>query len=255
MDNYSATVAAIANDYLRRVRAQLRLIPTHEQDDFLREVESHLYEAYQREPAGDDVARILAVLRNLGEPAEVVADRLPGSMVRSGASRNLPLFVLGGILVALFGLPLGFGGVAVVAGLLLALGALVLAYYAVAGSVLFVGVAFGLLGIMRVSLPGLFDRLVTMGFIQMGPPGGFVDQLSPAYQGLFLLLFAAMFVAGGLGMLRLGKRMLRGFRFLVSLVFDWLRRFAQKTRAKLSAGYRDRRRGTGTEYEPVAGRR
>ena len=76
----------------------------------MREIQSHVYEAYQQMPGEDDVARIFAVLRNLGEPGEVVADRLPGAMVRSGTRRNLPLYVAGGILIALFGIPLGFGG-------------------------------------------------------------------------------------------------------------------------------------------------
>jgi len=64
------------------------------------------------------VARILAVLRNLGEPAEVVAERLLGSFVRSGVKRLLPVRIAGGVLIALFGIPLGFGGAAVLTGLL-----------------------------------------------------------------------------------------------------------------------------------------
>ena len=84
MYNYPEVVAKIANDYLERVRLQLRTVPARERDEFLREIESHLYEAYQNTPGDDAVARILAVMRNFGEPAEVVADRLPGAMVRSG---------------------------------------------------------------------------------------------------------------------------------------------------------------------------
>jgi hypothetical protein len=81
-----------------------------------------------------------------------------------------------------------------------------------------------------------------------------VDQILPAYQGLFLILFAAVFAAGGLGMLRAGKRMLQGFRFLISLVFDWIRRFAQNVRTKMRGGYRELR-GDDAGYEPILGRR
>jgi hypothetical protein len=109
MNNYPEVVAKIAKDYLERVKSQLRLVPAHEQGEFLREIESHLYESYQQMPGEDDVARILAVLRNFGEPAEVVSDRLPGAMVRSGTKRNLPLYIMGGIFIALFGLPAGIG--------------------------------------------------------------------------------------------------------------------------------------------------
>jgi hypothetical protein len=115
---------------LERVKSQLGLVPIREQNEFLREIESHLYEAYQQTPGDDDVARILAVLRNLGEPAEVVSDRLPGTMVRSGTKRNLPLYVVGGILIALFGIPLGFGGLGVLVGILGGLAGMLVAFYA-----------------------------------------------------------------------------------------------------------------------------
>ena len=107
MNPYPEVVEKIANDYLERVKSQLRLVPAREKDEFLLEIQSHLYEAYQQMPGEDDVARILAVLRNLGEPADVVSDRLPGTMVRSGTKRNLPLYIVTGILIALFGIPLG----------------------------------------------------------------------------------------------------------------------------------------------------
>ena len=88
-------------------------------------------------PGEDDVGRILAVLRNLGEPAEVVADRLPDAMVRSGATRNLPLYIMGGILIAMFGIPLGLWRRGSAGGFLpFALAGIVIAYYATAGSIL-----------------------------------------------------------------------------------------------------------------------
>ncbi len=155
MNNYPEVVAKIVNDYLERVKSQLRLVPAHEQGEFLREIESHLYEAYQQTPGEDDVARILAVLRNFGEPAEVVSDRLPGAMVRSGTKRNLPLYVVGGIFIALFGLPLGSAGVGVLVGLLAALAGILVAYYAVAGSFLLVGAVTMLLGLTRLILPAV----------------------------------------------------------------------------------------------------
>jgi uncharacterized membrane protein len=125
MNDYPEVVAKIASDYLERVKSQLHLVPAREQDEFLKELQSHLYEAYQQTPGEDDVVRILTVLLNLGEPAEVVSDRLPGAMVRSGTRRNLPLYVVGGILIGLFGIPLGFGGVAVLVGILVTLAGIV----------------------------------------------------------------------------------------------------------------------------------
>ena len=124
MSGYPEPVAAIANDYFERVKAQLAPVPALEQDEFLREIQSHVYEAYQQTLGENDVARILTVLRNLGEPAEVVADRLPGTLLRSGSRRNVPLYILGGLFLALFGIPIGAGGLGVIAGLLGALAGL-----------------------------------------------------------------------------------------------------------------------------------
>jgi uncharacterized membrane protein len=233
MNNYPDVVARIANDYLERVRSHLRLVPAPEQDEFLREIQSHLFEAYQEAPGEDEVAGILAVLRNLGEPGEVVSDRLPGAMVRSGAKRSQLLYVAGGILIALFGIPLGFSGVAVLMGLLAAVAGIVAAYYAVAGSVLLVGAIFMLMGMTQIVLPRLWDKLLTLGFIQLnGPPAQFLDQFSAPDRGLIMVVFAGLFAVSGLGMLRLGRRMLRGLRFLFALGFDWIRKFAQRVRRR-----------------------
>jgi uncharacterized membrane protein len=240
MNDYPEVVAKIASDYLERVKSQLHLVPAREQDEFLKELQSHLYEAYQQTPGEDDVVRILTVLRNLGEPAEVVSDRLPGAMVRSGTRRNLPLYVVGGILIGLFGIPLGFGGVAVLVGILVTLAGIVATYYAAMGVVLLTGASFMLLGLTRIYQPELWDRLVTVGIIHIdGRLAEFLDQFSPSGQGFLMIVFASMFVASGLGMLWLGKYLVQGLRLLFSLAFDWLRELAQSIRRKLRQGKRE----------------
>jgi uncharacterized membrane protein len=233
MNGYPEAVAKIANDYLERVRLQLRLVPAREQDEFLREIQSHLYEAYNETAGDDDVARILAVLRNLGEPAEVVSDRLPKAMMRSGTRRSLPLYVLAGITIALFGIPLGIGGAGVLVGLLIALLGVAFAYCVVTASFFLVGAVLMSMGVIRVVLPELWDKLMMLGVIQINGPAEFFNHLSPTGQAFVLLVFASVFVASGLGLLRLGKYLLRGLRFLLSLIFDGARRFAQTVRRKL----------------------
>jgi uncharacterized membrane protein len=233
MNGYPEAVAKIANDYLERVRLQLRLVPAREQDEFLREIQSHLYEAYNETAGDDDVARILAVLRNLGEPAEVVSDRLPKAMVRSGTRRSLPLYVLAGITIALFGVPLGIGGAGVLVGLLIALLGVAFAYCVVTASFFLVGAVLMSMGLIRVVLPELWDKLMMLGIIQINGPAEFFNHLSPTGQAFVLIVVASAFLATGLGLLRLGKYLLRGLRFLVSLIFDGARRFAQTVRRKL----------------------
>jgi uncharacterized membrane protein len=239
MFNYPDAVAKIANDYLDRVREKLRSVPAHEQAEFIRELESHVYEAYRQTPGDDDVARILTVLRNLGDPGEVVCDRLPATMLRSGAKRSLPLYIIGGIAIALFGLPLGFGGFAVLMGLLVALAGVLIAYYAAAGGFLLAGGLFALTGLIRIVLPDLWDRLVSLGFIRIdGPVGNLLAHFPVFEQGLLILLIASPLLVSGLVMLRLGIYLQRGLRFLFTLVFDWMRRFAQSIRRKLRRGPR-----------------
>jgi uncharacterized membrane protein len=231
MNQYPQVVAAIVNDYLERLKRNLMLIPALERDEFLREIQSHIYEAYNQMPGNDDAQRILAVLRNLGEPAEVVADRLPGAMMRSGTRRNVPLYIVGGILITIFGIPLGFGGLGVLLGVFAALAGILVAYYAVTGSVLLVGTIFMVLGAVRIALPELWEKHV---FLQSDIPiADFLDKMSPADQGFFLILFAAVFIASGVGLLRLGKRLLKGLHFLFNLILDWTRRTAQSLRRRL----------------------
>lgn len=240
MDNYPEVVAKIANDYLERVKSQLRLVPAREQNEFLRELQSHLYEAYQQTPGEDDVARILAVLRNIGEPAEVVSDGLPGAMVRAGTRRSLPLYVLGGIVIALFGLPLGFSGVAVLGGILATLVAMAVAYCTAMGVVFFGGALFMFLGLTRLYKPGMWDKLIALGVIQMdGRDAAFFDQVPPVAQGLLFVLIACLFIATGLGMLKLGRYLSRGLRFLYGLAFEWVRQSVQSARRKLHHAKRE----------------
>jgi hypothetical protein len=231
MDNYPEVVSKLAEDYLERVRMQVAQLPAPERDEFVKEIQSHLYDAYQQTPGEDEVARILAVLRNFGEPGEVVQDRLPGAMVRSGTKRYLPMYIVGGILIALFGIPLGFGGMAVLMGILITLAAMVAVFYAIGGLVFLTGAMLLLLGFARTYAPAFWDRMVALGFIRLdGPVGDFLDQLPPLEQGLIMIVLAALVIAGGLGMLWVGRYLIRGLRFLFSLGLDRVRQFAQRIR-------------------------
>ena len=218
MSNYPEVVAKIAGDYLERVKSQLQLVPKREQDEFLLEIQSHLYEAYQRMPGDDEVARILAVLRNLGEPAEVVADRLPSAMVPSRAKRNLPLHVAGGILIALFGIPLGFGGVAVISAVLFSMAAFVAAYFVAAGAVFLSSALLTLLGLARIYKPQMWDKLVEVGVIQIdNRMADFLDQIPITGQGLMLIMLACVLAVTSFAMFWIGRYLLRGLRFLFTL--------------------------------------
>jgi hypothetical protein len=72
-----------------------------------------------------------------------------------------------------------------------------------------------------------------------GPVAEFLDHFSPSDQGVFMLLFACVLVAFGLGMLWLGRYIFRGPRFLSGLLFDWIRRLAHTVRRKLGRENRE----------------
>ncbi len=234
MDDRPEAVKKIADDYLERLKSHLSLVPARERDEFVREISSHIYEAYREAEGGDEVGRILGVLRNLGEPAEVVADRLPDAIVRSGRSSNLPLHILAGTLIALFGIPLGIGGVATLAGVLIALAGMLAAYYAVTWSILLTAAICMASGLIRLCLPFLWDKLVSAGIIQIsGQPGDFFFQLTVFQQGLILIVLAAVFGFSGVGLLRLGRRLQRGLLLLARILLDWVRRSAAALRRML----------------------
>ena len=94
--------------------------------------------------------------------------------------------------------PLGAGGVGVLAGLLGAVAGLLVAYFAVTGSLLLVGALFMPLGLIRFAMPHLWDNLVSAGFIQRnGPPAEFLDRFSPVDQGILMIVLAGIFGVAG----------------------------------------------------------
>jgi len=96
------------------------------------------------------------------------------------------MYVLGGILVALFGLPLGFGGVAVADGAIAGTGRHCDGILRARRESSLCGLADRLGGADPPGLPGVYYQLVELGYIHMGPPG-FIEQVPAAYYGLQLI--------------------------------------------------------------------
>ena len=126
---FSAQVRKIVDNYLDRLRVHLKGLPEADREELVREIYSHIFESYAQDSTDDDIQRILNVLDRLGEPAEVVASRLSGTMKRMGKRRNLPLYILAGFFIGIFGLPLGAGGLALMIGLGITLLALIFTYF------------------------------------------------------------------------------------------------------------------------------
>jgi uncharacterized membrane protein len=221
--DFSLPVEKIVGDYLRRLRTHLKGFPEKDQDELAQEVYSHIYESYANDPAADEIDRILSVLGRLGEPEAVVADRIAASMVGMGRKKKLPLYILAGVLVGLFGVPLGIGGFVLVFGLAIAVAGLVSIYYVTAAIFTVVG-AFGVLvTVLKWIFPGDMYRF------------GFEIGLSPNFESLPVRLIIAFLMTGlGLLMFWAGRYLTRGLKFIVNLVPRKIRSYRDRRRLKMT---------------------
>lgn len=224
---YSKPAATIVNDYLDRLREQVRSLPEPERADLLLEMESHIHEAFRNEPGDDDVERILKVLRRLGEPSDVVSTRVPEALLKVGKKRNMPLLVAGGVLVALFALPLGLGGLSVVLALAVSLLALVLAYFVTAGSFVLGGLCGSILSIILMVNPAINDEIASLLGI---PPDEFIHvgvRIHPQLQGLVGLAVSVVLMGIGILMLWAGRKIPHGLRFLAERSWEAIQKWAR----------------------------
>lgn len=224
-DDFTEPIRKIVDNYLSRLRGHLKTLPEPDQEELVREIYSHIYESYKQDQAEDDIERIFNVLDRLGEPSEVVATRVAGDMKRLGKKRRLPLYILAGIVIGLFGVPLGLGGLAVLLGLGITLAALIFCYYAIAGCLLLAGWLTFIVTFIRLFAPGfLIEYFHTM------------DQFLDPPLSVVVNFAAAVFcVFAGLGMFKLGGHILRGSRFLFDLPRDAIRRLLPRGRARRDA--------------------
>lgn len=214
-NGFSGPVAQIVDNYLERLKKGLKGIPAKDQDELVREINSHIYESFRNDPTPDEVARILKVLDKLGEPAAVLSARMPEAMVTLGKKRKLPFLILAGLLIAFFGVPLGLGGLSAAVGLIIGVLALVLSFYIVAFSLILTGWLGAVILIIRLFSPAFLDPWMDIYPLVADPT------LNTAIYIVGALLIAAV----GFGMLWLGSRMMRGvrfvFRFLIGKIKNW----------------------------------
>ncbi len=214
-NGFSGPVAQIVDNYLERLKKGLKGIPAKDQDELVREINSHIYESFREDPTPDEVARILKVLDKLGEPAAVISARMPEAMVTLGKKRKLPFLILAGVLIAFFGVPLGLGGLGAAIGLIIGVLALVMSFYVVAFSLILAGWLSAVVLIVRLFSPAFLDPWMDIYPLVADPT------LNTAIYVVGALLLAAV----GFGMLWLGSRLMRGvrfvFRFLIGKIKNW----------------------------------
>jgi uncharacterized membrane protein len=217
-NGFSGPVAQIVDNYLVRLRKSLRGFPARDQEELIKEIHSHIYESFRNDPTDNEVERILKVLDKLGEPAAVASARLPEAMVTMGRKKKLPFYILAGTLIALFGVPLGLGGLSLAFGLVLTVLSIVLAFYVTAFGMILAGWLSALIMAIRIFSPQFLDPYINTYPILS----------DPTLNTLLYLLGCLVIAAVGLGMLWLGTRMLRGVKFVLRFLFEKIRNWRKR---------------------------
>jgi len=235
-NGFPQSVEKIVNDYLERLASRLKGMPDGDRRELVDEIRSHIFESYVNESAGDEIERILAVLRRLGDPADVISSRMPQAVTRLGKGKRAPLYILAGILIALLGVPLGMGAVALLVGLLAGLLGLLIAFYGAGVSLVVAGFLTSVVSAITIVAPGFiysFNDAIGTEVVQFGP-----FQHNPQLAGIIGLIISLIVIGLGLLMLWSGKYIWRGFRFVIVLIgqkvrsiFDhWSRKNAKPLR-------------------------
>ncbi len=217
-NEFSETVEKIVENYMSRLKKRLKGFPEGDRDELVKEIHSHIYESYKNDPTENEVERIFTVLDKLGEPDDVIVARMPEAMVEMGKKKKLPLYILAGIAIALFGVPLGIGGAGVLFSLLATLAALVLSYYIIAISLVLSGWLGALFSMIRIINPYFLDSYIDWTPLTPDPTiNGII--------GLIASVFAAVL---GILLLWFGKHIWRGFTYLVTLPFEMIKESKKK---------------------------
>jgi uncharacterized membrane protein len=220
-NGFSGPVAQIVENYLERLKKGLKGIPAKDQEELVKEINSHIYESFRADPTPDEVARILRVLDKLGEPAAVIAARMPEAMVTLGKKRKLPFLILAGLLIAFFGVPIGLGGLSAAVGLIIGVLALIVSFYIVAFSLILTGWLSAVIMIVRIFSPGFLDPWIDI----------YPLVSDPTFNTVIYIVGALLISALGFGLLWLGSRMMRGIRFVFRFLFEKIKTWRQRRAA------------------------
>ena len=217
-NGFNGPVAQIVDNYLERLKKGLKGIPAKDQEELVKEINSHIYESFRADPTPDEVARILRVLDKLGEPAAVLSARMPEAMVTLGKKRKLPFLILAGLLIAFFGVPLGLGGLSAAVGLIIGVLAVVVSFYIVAFSLILAGWLSAVIMIVRIFSPAFLDPWIDI----------YPLVADPTLNTVIYILGALLLAALGFGLLWLGSRLMRGVRFVFRLLIEKIKTWRQR---------------------------
>ncbi len=222
-EKHSPAVQAVIDDYLDRLKYRLAGFPAIDREDLLREISGHINEAFAGESGGDEIERVLRVLRRLGEPAHVISERMSPAMVKLGKKKGLPFYIVSGVLIALFALPLGAGVFGVLIGVLAAIIGLLAAYFATALSLLISGAIGIVVSVLVMMDPTIIDRINAVfggkeNFHLVFLGSSFY--LSPQTEAVICLILCGIMAGLGALMLWGGRYLLRGIGYVFRISWE-----------------------------------
>ena len=220
-NDFSEPVGKIVDNYLRKLKTHLKGLPANDQEELVKEIRSHIYDSFRSDATENEVDRILKVLDKLGEPADIISSRMSPAMMKMGKKKKLPLYILAGITIALFGVPLGLGGISLLLAFFLTILTLVFSYYLIAGSLLICGWLGMIVSILVFINPNFLDFLGPE--VQLSPLTP-----DPTLNAVISLALSVVLSVVGIVLIWLGKYMMRGIRFLFHLTFEKIRGFRKK---------------------------
>ncbi len=217
-NEFSDTVDKIVENYLNRFKQRLKSFPEKDRNELVKEIHSHIYESFTNDPTENEVERIFNVLDKLGEPDDVISSRMPDAMVSMGKKKKRPLYILAGVFLALFGLPLGLGGVMLLFGFVITLAGLIFCYYAIAISLVLAGWLGAIISIIRIINPYFLDSYIEITSVVS----------DPTLNGIITLSVCLITAAMGILLFWLGRHIMRGFKYLVVLPFEKIKEIKKK---------------------------
>jgi len=224
-DNFNEDVRKIVDDYIKRIESCMGKMPERDKTDFLKEIESHIYESYTESGIKNEIDRILDVLRRIGEPSEVFKTRGSETMKRIGKEKNIPLYILLGAIIAIFGLPIGFGGLGIVIGILGVLLGILVAYFATAFGFTIGGLGGIFASIIHIIDPDFFLRITGEDSFFNLP---FVHISNANIEGVVGIFISLLLLSLGIFMMWSGKYIFRGLRSVVIISFNRIKDFFKK---------------------------
>jgi len=169
--------------------------------------------------------RLLRVLRRLGEPADVISERMSPAMIQMGRKKGLPFYIVSGALIAFIGLPLGLGAAGILIGVLATIFAVLVAYFSVALSFLVSGVVGMIVSVVVLADPAIPERINEAFGGREVIHLGFGSLLNLPPQTDAALTFVVCAILAGIGALMIwgGRYLLRGTGYLLKVSWQKLR--------------------------------